>query len=194
MPDIHLPCEECGGKRFKETVLEVTYHEKSIADVLDMTVDNAIAFFELHAKKAAEKKIIAKLTPLQEVGLDYVSLGQSSSTLSGGEAQRIKLASYIGKGQSADGGGTFFLFDEPTTGLHTHDIRKLMASFNKLIDLGHTILVIEHNLEVIKQADWIVDLGPEGGVEGGHIVFEGTPEEIVKCKASYTGQYLLDKL
>lgn len=194
MPDIHLPCEECGGKRFKETVLEVTYHEKSIADVLDMTVDNAIAFFELHAKKAAEKKIIAKLTPLQEVGLGYVSLGQSSSTLSGGEAQRIKLASYIGKGQSADGGGTFFLFDEPTTGLHTHDIRKLMASFNKLIDLGHTILVIEHNLEVIKQADWIVDLGPEGGVEGGHIVFEGTPEEIVKCKASYTGQYLLDKL
>ena len=162
--------------------------------MLDMTVYNAIAFFELHAKKAAEKKIIAKLTPLQEVGLDYVSLGQSSSTLSGGEAQRIKLASYIGKGQSADGGGTFFLFDEPTTGLHTHDIRKLMASFNKLIDLGHTILVIEHNLEVIKQADWIVDLGPEGGVEGGHIVFEGTPEEIVKCKASYTGQYLLDKL
>ena len=194
MPDIHLPCEECGGKRFKETVLEVTYHEKSIADVLDMTVDNAIAFFELHAKKVAEKKIIAKLKPLQEVGLGYVSLGQSSSTLSGGEAQRIKLASYIGKGQSADGGGTFFLFDEPTTGLHTHDIRKLMASFNKLIDLGHTILVIEHNLEVIKQADWIVDLGPEGGVEGGYIVFEGTPEEIVKCKESYTGQYLRAKL
>ena len=157
---------------------------------MELSVDEAIAFFQLHARKAGEKKIIQKLLPLQEVGLGYVSLGQSSSTLSGGEAQRIKLASFIGKGQTSENGGTFFLFDEPTTGLHTHDIRKLMASFNKLIDLGHTILVIEHNLEVIKQADWIVDLGPDGGDRGGKIVFEGTPEQIVDCKDSFTGQYL----
>lgn len=190
MPDIHLTCESCHGKRFKEEVLEVRYHEKSVNDILELSVDEAIAFFEMHARKAAEKKIIQKLLPLQEVGLGYVSLGQSSSTLSGGEAQRIKLASFIGKGQSSENGGTFFLFDEPTTGLHTHDIRKLMASFNKLIDLGHTILVIEHNLEVIKQADWIIDLGPDGGDRGGKIVFEGTPEQIVDCKESFTGQYL----
>lgn len=190
MPDIHLTCETCHGKRFKEEVLEVMYNDKNISDILELSVDEAIAFFELHARKASEKKIIQKLTPLQEVGLGYVSLGQSSSTLSGGEAQRIKLASFIGKGQTSENGGTFFLFDEPTTGLHTHDIRKLMASFNKLIDLGHTILVIEHNLEVIKQADWIIDLGPEGGDRGGVIVFEGTPEGIVKSKDSFTGHYL----
>ena len=190
MPDIHLTCESCHGKRFKEEVLEVRYHEKSVNDILELSVDEAIAFFEMHARKTAEKKIIQKLLPLQEVGLGYVSLGQSSSTLSGGEAQRIKLASFIGKGQSSENGGTFFLFDEPTTGLHTHDIRKLMASFNKLIDLGHTILVIEHNLEVIKQADWIIDLGPDGGDRGGKVVFEGTPEKIVDCKESFTGQYL----
>lgn len=193
MPDIHLECEACGGKRFKEDVLEARFHEKSIADVLSMSVDEAIAFFEIHARTAPEKKIIQKLLPLQEVGLGYVALGQSSSTLSGGEAQRIKLASFIGKGQSNDG-GTFFLFDEPTTGLHTHDIKKLMASFNKLIDLGHTILVIEHNTEVIKQADWIIDLGPEGGDRGGEIVFEGTPEDIVKCEKSFTGKYLKGKV
>ncbi len=193
MPDIHLECEACGGKRFKEEVLEARFHEQSIADILAMSVDEAISFFELNARTAPEKKIIQKLLPLQEVGLGYVALGQSSSTLSGGEAQRIKLASFIGKGQSNDG-GTFFLFDEPTTGLHTHDIKKLMASFNKLIDLGHTILVIEHNTEVIKQADWIIDLGPEGGDRGGEIVFEGTPEDIVKCERSYTGQYLVGKV
>lgn len=193
MPDIHLECEACGGKRFKDDVLEVRYNEISIADLLALSVDEAIAFFEMHAKTAAEKKIIQKLLPLQEVGLGYVALGQSSSTLSGGEAQRIKLASFIGKGQS-ENGGTFFLFDEPTTGLHTHDIKKLMASFNKLIDLGHTILVIEHNLEVIKQADWIIDIGPEGGDKGGTIVFEGTPEDLVKSKKSFTGQYLKEKL
>jgi excinuclease ABC subunit A len=194
MPDIHLTCETCHGKRFKEEVLEVMFNEKSINDILELSVDEAIAFFELHARKANEKKIIQKLLPLQEVGLGYVSLGQSSSTLSGGEAQRIKLASFIGKGQSSDNGGTFFLFDEPTTGLHTHDIRKLMASFNKLIELGHTILVIEHNLEVIKQADWIIDLGPDGGDRGGNIVFEGTPEQIVDCKESFTGQYLKNQV
>lgn len=194
MPDIHLTCEECGGKRFKEEVLEVRYHEKSIADLLEMSVDEAIAFFQMHAKRAAEKKIIAKLLPLQEVGLGYVALGQSSSTLSGGEAQRIKLASFIGKGQSADGGGTFFLFDEPTTGLHTHDILKLVKSFNKLIELGHTILVIEHNLEIIKQADWIIDLGPEGGENGGSLVYEGVPEDIMNATESHTAKYLLEKL
>lgn len=194
MPDIHLTCESCLGKRFKEEVLEVRYHGKNITDVLEMSVDEAVGFFELHARVAAEKKIIAKLVPLQEVGLGYVALGQSSNTLSGGEAQRIKLASFIGKGHSGDQGGTFFLFDEPTTGLHTHDIRKLIKSFNKLIDLGHTILVIEHNVEVIKQADWIIDLGPEGGDDGGEVVFEGTPEALSNCKTSYTGQYLKGKL
>ena len=194
MPDIHLTCESCLGKRFKDEVLEVRYHGKNITDVLEMSVDEAVGFFELHARVAAEKKIIAKLVPLQEVGLGYVALGQSSNTLSGGEAQRIKLASFIGKGHSGDQGGTFFLFDEPTTGLHTHDIRKLIKSFNKLIDLGHTILVIEHNLEVVKQADWIIDLGPEGGDGGGSIVFEGTPEDIVKAKGSFTGQYLNGKI
>ncbi|MEX2597989.1 MAG: hypothetical protein WEC59_13770 [Salibacteraceae bacterium] len=194
MPDIHLTCESCNGKRFKDEVLEVRYHEKSISDILDLSVDEAIAFFELHARKAAEKKIILKLTPLQEVGLGYVSLGQSSSTLSGGEAQRIKLASFIGKGESAENGGTFFLFDEPTTGLHTDDIKRLITSFNKLIALGHTILVIEHNIEVIKQADWLIDLGPEGGDAGGEVVFEGVPEAIVKAKNSYTGRYLKHKL
>lgn len=194
MPDIHLTCETCKGKRFKEEVLEVTFHDKSISDVLDLSVNEAIAFFELHARKAAEKKIIQKLLPLQEVGLGYVSLGQSSSTLSGGEAQRIKLASFIGKGSSADDGGTLFLFDEPTTGLHTHDIKKLLASFNKLIELGHTIIVIEHNLEIIKQADWIIDLGPEGGNGGGTIVAEGTPEEIVAADKGHTARYLKAQL
>jgi excinuclease ABC subunit A len=190
MPDIHLTCESCHGKRFKDEVLEVRYFEKSITDILEMSVDQALAFFELHARTATEKKIITKLTPLQEVGLGYVALGQSSNTLSGGEAQRIKLASFIGKGQTGVDGGTFFLFDEPTTGLHTHDIRKLVKSFNKLIELGHTILVIEHNLEVVAQAEWIIDIGPEGGEMGGNIVFEGTPEQIVKSEKSYTGKYL----
>lgn len=194
MPDIHLMCEACGGKRFKEEVLEVKYHEQSVSDLLQLSVDEAIAFFELHAKKAAEKKIIQKLLPLQEVGLGYVALGQSSSTLSGGEAQRIKLASFIGKGQQKSDQGTLFLFDEPTTGLHVHDIRKLIKSFNKLIEMGHSILVIEHNLEVIKQADWVIDLGPEGGDEGGHIVFEGTPEDLIQKKGSFTAKYLKEKL
>ena len=194
MPDIHLTCESCEGKRFKEEVLEVKYHERSINDILELSVDEAIAFFEMHARTSPEKKVIQKLMPLQEVGLGYVTLGQSSSTLSGGEAQRIKLASFIGKGQSADGGGTFFLFDEPTTGLHVHDIRKLVASFNKMLELGHTILVIEHNLEVIKQADWLIDLGPEGGDRGGQVVFEGTPEQMAESTAGYTGKYLKGKL
>lgn len=194
MPDIHLACENCNGKRFKEEIREVRYHEKNISDLLEMSVDEAIAFFQLHAKTAAQKKIIDKLLPLQQVGLGYVALGQSSNTLSGGEAQRIKLASFIGKGQNSEKNGTVFLFDEPTTGLHVHDIRKLIDSFNRLLDLGHTIIVIEHNLEVIKQADWLIDLGPEGGDGGGTIVFEGTPEDLVNCKESYTGHYLKAKL
>ncbi len=194
MPDIHLMCESCGGKRFKEEVLEVRYHELSISDLLQLSVDEAIAFFELHAKKAGEKKIIQKLLPLQEVGLGYVALGQSSSTLSGGEAQRIKLASFIGKGQQQTDQGTLFLFDEPTTGLHIHDIQKLIKSFNKLIEMGHSILVIEHNLEVVKQADWVIDLGPGGGDEGGHIIFFGTPEDLIKEKESFTAKYLAEKL
>lgn len=194
MPDIHLTCENCGGRRFKEEVLEVAFNDKNIADLLDMSVDEAIAFFQMHAKTPGQKKIIDKLLPLQQVGLGYVALGQSSNTLSGGEAQRIKLASFIGKGQSRDKNGTVFLFDEPTTGLHTHDIRKLIASFNQLLELGHTIIVIEHNTEVIKQADWIIDLGPEGGDRGGNLVFEGTPEDIVNCEDSYTGQYLKSRL
>jgi len=194
MPDIHLTCETCHGRRFKEEVLEVQFNAKSIADLLEMSVDEAVAFFELNARTASEKKIIAKLRPLQEVGLGYVALGQSSNTLSGGEAQRIKLASFIGKGHSGEDGGTFFLFDEPTTGLHVHDIRKLIKSFEKLIELGHTILIIEHNLEIIKQADWIIDLGPEGGDKGGNIVFEGTPEDLAKNKQSYTAPYIKQKL
>ncbi len=194
MPDIHLVCENCGGRRYKEEILEVRYNEKNIADLLEMSVDEAIAFFQLHAKTAGQRKIIDKLLPLQQVGLGYVALGQSSNTLSGGEAQRIKLASFIGKGQNSENNGTVFLFDEPTTGLHVHDIRKLVASFDRLLELGHTIIVIEHNLDVIKQADWIIDLGPEGGDEGGTIVFEGTPEDLVKVKESYTGKYLAEKL
>jgi len=190
MPDIHLTCETCKGDRFKEEVLEVKYNDLSISDLLKMSVDEAIAFFELHARTALEKKIIQKLLPLQEVGLGYVSLGQSSSTLSGGEAQRIKLASFIGKGQSAEKGGTFFLFDEPTTGLHVHDVQKLLTSFRKLIELGHTILVIEHNIEMIKQADWVIDLGMEGGENGGTLVFEGTPEALANSGLGHTSSYL----
>lgn len=194
MPDIHLPCEACGGLRFKEDILEVTFGGKHVADVLSMSVDEAIAFFEMSGRTAAERKIAEKLRPLQEVGLGYVALGQSSNTLSGGEAQRIKLASFIGKGESESGAGTFFLFDEPTTGLHTHDIRKLMASFNRLLDLGHTVLVIEHNLDVMAQADWIIDLGPEAGEGGGNIVFAGTPEGLVAAGVGITAGYLANKI
>lgn len=183
MADIHLPCEACKGKRFKEEVLEVKYNDLSVSEVLDLTVDDAIAFFE-----NKEKKIVEKLRPLSEVGLGYVKLGQSSSTLSGGEAQRIKLATFLQKGAAAN--PTFFIFDEPTTGLHFHDIKKLLKSFNALLDKGHTVCVIEHNPEVIKTADWVIDLGPGGGNDGGNIVFEGTPEDLVKCKSSVTGRFI----
>jgi len=188
MADVELPCETCAGKRFKKEVLEVTFEGKNIDNILTMTVDEAIAFFSEHK----QNKITQKLQPLQDVGLGYVQLGQSSSTLSGGEAQRIKLASFLVKGVTKD--KALFIFDEPTTGLHFHDIKKLLASFDALIDKGHSIIVIEHNLDLIKCADWIIDLGPEGGENGGQLLAVGTPEEIVKNKKSLTGSYLKDKL
>ncbi|MFL5763342.1 MAG: excinuclease ABC subunit UvrA [Bacteroidia bacterium] len=194
MADIHLVCEACNGKRFKQDILEIFYQEKNVSDVLDMTVDDAITFFSKSPKQStAEKKIIQKLQPLSDVGLGYVHLGQPSSTLSGGEAQRIKLASFLGMGQNSST-PTLFIFDEPTTGLHFHDISKLLYAFNALIKQGHSLIIIEHNAEVIKCADWVIDLGPEGGSGGGTIVFEGTPENLVKAKNSYTGKYLKEKL
>jgi len=188
MADVSLPCETCGGKRFKKEILEINFDDKNINDILTMTIDDAIAFFE----KNKQTKITQKLQPLQDVGLGYVQLGQSSSTLSGGEAQRIKLASFLVKGATKD--KALFVFDEPTTGLHFHDIKKLLASFDALIEKGHSIIVIEHNLDLIKCADWILDLGPEGGENGGYLLATGTPEDIVKVKESVTGVYLKDKL
>ncbi len=184
MADILLTCESCGGKRFKSDVLDVSYRSKNIYELLELTVDEAIGFFN---EKPTEKKIAKKLQPLQDVGLGYIHLGQSSSTLSGGESQRVKLASFLAKEKE---GATFFIFDEPTTGLHIHDIRKLLDSMNALISRGHTVLVIEHNPEVIKVADWVIDLGPEGGDEGGYKLFEGTPEGLAKCSSSFTGNFL----
>lgn len=191
MADVHLLCEVCKGKRYKQETLDVLYREKSISDVLDMDVTAAIEFFKGGTTKH-DQKIVEKLTPLEEIGLGYVKLGQASSTLSGGEAQRVKLASFLIKGVSSQ--KNLFIFDEPTTGLHFHDISKLIIAFNKLIALGHSIIVIEHNGEVIKMADHVIDLGPGGGENGGSILFEGTPEELVKCKESFTGKYLKEKL
>ena len=188
MADVHLTCDTCGGKRFKKEVLEVQFEGKSIDDILNMTIDDAIAFFQSHN----ETKIQGKLQPLQDVGLGYVTLGQSSSTLSGGEAQRIKLATFLGKGSKSD--NALFIFDEPTTGLHFHDIQKLLKSFRALIAKGHSIIVIEHNIDLIKCADHIIDLGPEGGKQGGQLVAYGSPEEIVANKNSVTGNYLKEKL
>lgn len=188
MADVHLECDVCKGKRFKKEVLEVTFESKSIDDILNMTIDEAIAFFDEHK----QSKIKNKLQPLQDVGLGYVTLGQSSSTLSGGEAQRIKLATFLGKGSNSEKG--LFIFDEPTTGLHFHDIKKLLKSFNALIEKGHSIIVIEHNIELIKCADHIIDLGPEGGESGGDLIAYGTPEEIVSNPNSFTGNYLKEKL
>lgn len=189
MADIHLLCESCKGKRFKEEVMDVQYHGKNISDILNMTIDQSIEFFSAHSKNNnIEARIVNKLQPLADTGLGYLRLGQSSDTLSGGEAQRIKLASFLIKGTSEK--PTLFIFDEPTTGLHFHDIRKLLDSFNALIAKGHSIIVIEHNPDVIKSADWIIDLGPEGGDEGGYLVFEGTPEDLVAKKESYTAKYL----
>jgi len=188
MADVQLHCETCNGKRFKKEVLEVAFEGKNIHDILTMTIDDAVAFFADNN----QKKITQKLQPLQDVGLGYVQLGQSSSTLSGGEAQRIKLASFLVKGATKE--KALFVFDEPTTGLHFHDIKKLLASFDALIDKGHSIIVIEHNLDLIKCADWIIDLGPEGGENGGQLLAEGTPEDIVKIKKSVTAKYLKEKL
>ncbi|MEO8584085.1 MAG: excinuclease ABC subunit A, partial [Flavitalea sp.] len=182
LADVHLTCEVCNGKRFKDEVLEVHYKGKSIYDILDLAVDDAIEFFK------EEKDIHKKLLPLSSVGLGYVKLGQSSDTLSGGEAQRVKLASFLGKGKAQ--GQILFIFDEPTTGLHFHDIKKLLASFNALIEQGHSIIVIEHNTDVIKSADWLIDLGPEAGDQGGNLVYAGVPKGIVNVKESYTGKYL----
>ncbi|MBL4705388.1 MAG: excinuclease ABC subunit UvrA, partial [Flavobacteriales bacterium] len=191
MADVKLKCESCEGQRFKDEVLEVKYREKSIFDILSMSIDDAVDFFA-EGTKAVEKRIVEKISPLKEIGLGYVQLGQSSSTLSGGEAQRIKLASFLGKGITHQ--KTLFIFDEPTTGLHFHDIDKLLKALNALIAKGHSIVVIEHNIEVIKCADWVLDLGPEGGDEGGHLVFAGTPEDLANCKESYTAKYLAEKL
>ena len=182
MADIYLPCEACGGKRFKQQVLDVTYQDKNVSDILDMTIDQAVEFF------AKDTKILAKLQPLVDVGLGYVHLGQSSNTLSGGEAQRIKLASFLIKGNNAQ--KAVFIFDEPTTGLHFHDIKKLLKALNTLIEQGSTVIVIEHNMDMIKCADWVIDIGPEGGDKGGNVVFEGKPEDLLKVESSYTGQFL----
>ncbi len=188
MADVHLECETCKGKRFKKEVLEVMFYNKNIDDILKMTIDDAVAFFSLHE----EVKITRKLKPLQDVGLGYVTLGQSSSTLSGGEAQRIKLASFLVKGITKD--KALFIFDEPTTGLHFHDIKKLLASLEALIKKGHSIIVVEHNMDLVKCADYVIDLGLTGGKGGGMIIAQGTPEEIAKNKKSYTGQYLKEKV
>ncbi|WP_348724420.1 excinuclease ABC subunit UvrA [Tenacibaculum sp. 190524A05c] len=188
MADVHLKCEACNGKRFKKEILEVNFNGKNVDDILNLTIDNAIDFFEEHG----EKKIASKLKPLQDVGLGYVTLGQSSSTLSGGEAQRIKLASFLIKGNTKD--KALFIFDEPTTGLHFHDINKLLTSFNALIDRGHSVIVIEHNTDLIKCADYIIDLGTEGGKKGGNLIFQGTPEDLAKNKESYTAKYISEKL
>ena len=188
MADVTLKCETCNGKRFKKEILEVKFHDKNIDDILNLTINDAISFFDANK----EVKITRKLQPLQDVGLGYVKLGQSSSTLSGGEAQRIKLASFLVKGITSD--KTLFIFDEPTTGLHFHDINKLLDSFNALIDKGHSVIVIEHNMDLVKCADYVIDLGPEGGDAGGQLVASGTPEEVAQVKNCYTAPYIAEKL
>jgi excinuclease ABC subunit A len=187
MADLELVCDACHGQRFKRDILDVKYRGKNIADVLDMTVSEAIVFF----KEGGQNNIVDRLQPLENVGLGYIKLGQSSSTLSGGENQRVKLAYYIGQEKQSP---TLFIFDEPTTGLHIHDIKRLLAAFDELIKRGHTVIVIEHNLDIIKCADYIIDLGPDGGDKGGDIICTGTPEEVVKCEKSITGRYLKGKI
>lgn len=191
MADVTLICESCHGKRFKDDILDVKYRGKNIYDILEFTVNQAIEFFGEN-DSGYERKIVAKLKPLYDVGLGYIKLGQSSSTLSGGESQRVKLASFLGKESSHK--TTVFMFDEPTTGLHFHDIKRLLDAFQSLIKKGHSVIIIEHNLEIIKSADWVIDLGPEGGAEGGEVVFEGTPEDLLNCKQSYTGKFLKKKM
>lgn len=188
MADLHLTCDECKGHRFKEEILEITYQDKSISDVLNMTIEESLDFFADH------KSIVTKLKPLDDVGLGYVKLGQSSNSLSGGEAQRVKLASFLGKTGASAKEHILFIFDEPTTGLHFKDIEKLLKSINALVDQGNTVIIIEHNMEVIKSADWIIDLGPDGGDQGGQLCFAGTPEDMVKLDDNYTAKFLKDKI
>jgi excinuclease ABC subunit A len=185
LPDVYVKCESCNGKRYNRETLEIRYKGKSISDVLDLTIDKAVEFFE------NIPSILQKIKTLREVGLGYITLGQPSTTLSGGEAQRVKLATELSK---RDTGNTFYILDEPTTGLHFEDIRILMEVINKLTDAGNTVLIIEHNMDIIKCADHVIDLGPEGGNGGGEIIFEGTPEEMLKCKESYTAKYLKAEL
>jgi excinuclease ABC subunit A len=193
MANVTLICESCSGKRFKDEVLDVKFKEKNITDILEMTVNQALVFFSGNPKSnALENKIIQKLQPLADVGLGYIKLGQASSSLSGGEAQRIKLASFLTKGFSDK--PTLFIFDEPTTGLHFHDINKLKSAFDALINNGHTVIVIEHNMDIIKCADWIIDLGPSGGKNGGEVLFEGLPEDLVNKENSFTAKFLKNKL
>jgi excinuclease ABC subunit A len=187
MADLVLECEACHGRRFKKDILDVNFHGKNIDDVLNMTISEAIAFFGEYQ----EKTIVKRLQSLEDVGLGYIKLGQSSSTLSGGENQRVKLAYFIGQEKLEP---TLFIFDEPTTGLHFHDIHRLLGAFNALIERGHSILIIEHNMEVIKCADHVIDLGPDGGDKGGGLVIAGTPEEVARCEESLTGKYLKEKL
>ena len=191
MADITVECEECHGRRFKQEVLDVQYHGKNIYDFLEMTIDDCIAFLSEYDSDSQVRKIIKRLQPLQDVGLGYVKLGQSSSSLSGGESQRVKLAYFISQERQPH---TMFIFDEPTTGLHFHDISTLLKSLRRLVDAGHTVIIIEHNMEMIKCADWVIDIGPEGGDAGGNLVVAGTPEQVAQCKKSYTGQYLAKKL
>ena len=186
LADVNLICDVCEGKRFKQEVLDVTYKDASIFDILNLSIDEAMDFFQ------EVPEVVNKLKPLQDVGLGYVKLGQSSSTLSGGEAQRVKLASFLGKERSTE--HILFIFDEPTTGLHFHDIRRLLDAMNALVDQGHTVLIVEHNMEVIKSADYLVDLGPEGGKQGGELLFQGRPEDLIGVEGSYTGEYLKEKL
>jgi excinuclease ABC subunit A len=190
MADISLECDVCHGKRFRADLLDVKYKDVNIYDVLEMTVNQAVEFFE-QGTGSQEKKIVKRLKPLQDVGLGYIKMGQTSSTLSGGENQRVKLAYYLGQEKQQP---TLFIFDEPTTGLHFHDIKTLLKAFNALIEKGHTVLIIEHNMEVVKCADHIIDMGPEGGDGGGSVVCVGTPEEVIQCPASHTGRFLKTKL
>ena len=182
LADVTLLCEECNGHRFKKEILEVNFQDKNIYDVLNMTIEESLTFF------MNKKNILARLQPLHDVGLGYIKLGQASSTLSGGEAQRVKLASFLTKEFLSK--NIFFIFDEPTTGLHFHDINKLMDAFNALVENGHTVLIVEHNMEVIRAADWVIDLGPTGGKEGGYLIYEGRPEELKNKAGSFTGQFL----
>ena len=190
MADVYLTCEECKGKRFKEEILEVKYRDKDISDILEMTINEAVDFFK-QGKGKTEEKITALLSNYQKVGLGYLKLGQSSNSLSGGESQRIKLASYLSNEKAEP---SMFIFDEPTTGLHFHDIQKLLSSLFQLRNRGHSIIIIEHNQEIVKSADWLIDLGPEGGNKGGKLVFSGKPEELISLKNSYTGKFLAEKI